>query len=290
MRLARRELLRGGAAAAFAGMGTAVAARGRRAPLGLADITVQKALAHDYAACLRQVPGMGYSHFGFRLAGYAPSASEPSPSDKARMVRDAGLEVGVVRFGVRDVDYAKQIAEAAKVGAKIVAMTAAPPFISGRQLGVTSRAEFDGWLPELARLGKQCREAGLTVAYHNHWWDLMPLGDETPLDIMARAIPPEDLSFEVDLAWCWYAGVAPLELIGRLGSRVASMHFKDIDRTRGKGITDHATVIGSGEMGYAALLPRIRELTSAIGYIEVDSPEDGLKAAAEGAHFFREHG
>jgi sugar phosphate isomerase/epimerase len=284
----RRDLLRGGAALALARSAPAAPAR-TKAPLGLADITVMKALTRDYAGTLKQAAAMGYTHFGFRLAAYGPGASEPAPRDKALMARDAGLEVGVVRFSPVRPDYDEQIAQALAVGATIVAMTAAPPFIMGR-LGVATRAAFEGWLPELAALGAKCRAAGLTLAYHNHWWDLMPLeGGEAPLDSIARRISPSDVAFEVDLAWCWYAGVAPLDLLVRLGPRVASMHFKDIDRSRGKGTTDHAVVIGSGEMGYAALLPRIRRLTSAIGYIEVDAPADGLAAAAEGARFFREH-
>jgi sugar phosphate isomerase/epimerase len=106
---------------------------------------------------------------------------------------------------------------------------------------------------------------------------------------MARAVSPEDVAFEIDLGWVWYGGVAPLDLLRRLGPRVASLHLKDIDRARGKSTTDHAVVIGSGEMDYAALLPRIRRLTAAIGYIEVDSPDDGLAAAATGARYFRTH-
>ena len=141
-----------------------------------------------------------------------------------------------------------------------------------------------------AALGAKCRAAGLIFAYHNHWWDVMPLeGGETPLDIILRSTPPGDVAIELDLAWAWYGGVAPLDLLARLGPRVASMHFKDIDRQRGKSTTDHAVVIGAGELGYAALLPRVRRLTSATGYIEVDSPPDGLAAAAAGARFFREH-
>jgi sugar phosphate isomerase/epimerase len=205
------------------------------------------------------------------------------------MVRDAGLAVGVVRFPPIRPDHNRLIAQAVEIGAKVVAITAAPPFIS-RQLGVATRADFDAWLPELAALGAKCRAAGLTLAYHNHWWDLMPLeGSETPLDSILRTVPPGDVAIEVDLAWCWYAGVAPLDLLAKLGLRVSSMHFKDIDRSRGKGTTDHAVVIGSGEMGWAALLPRIRRLTSAVGYVEVDAPADGLAAAAEGARFFRAH-
>lgn len=286
--IARRELLRGGAALAFAG--SACPAMALMKPrLGLADITVTKELARDYAGTLKAVAAMGYTHFGFRLAAYGPSRSEPSPAEKAAMAREAGLEVGVVRFPPVRPDYDRQIAQAAEVGASIAAMSAVPPFITGR-LGVTTRAAFDAWLPELAALGARCRAAGLTLAYHNHWWDLMPLeGGDTPLDLILKAISPRDVAIELDLAWCWYAGVAPLDLLARLGSRVASMHLKDVDRNRGKGITDHAVVIGAGEMGYAALLPRLRELTSAIGYVEVDSPDDGLAAAEAGARFFREH-
>jgi sugar phosphate isomerase/epimerase len=286
--LPRRDLLRAGLALTLAGSASPVLARGK-SPLGLADITVMKELSRDYAGTLKQAAAMGYTQFGFRLAGYGPSASEPPPTDKAKMVRDAGLTVGVVRFPPIRPDYDRLIAQAVGIGAKVVAMTAAPPFIA-RQLGVATRAAFDAWLPDLAALGAKCRTAGLTLAYHNHWWDLMPLeGGETPLDSILRTIPPGDVEIEVDLAWCWYAGVAPLELLAKLGPRVSSMHFKDIHRQRGKGTTDHAVVVGSGEMGWAALLPRIRRLTSAVGYIEVDAPADGLAAAGEGARFFREH-
>ncbi len=289
MTLGRRDLLRGGAAVALLGAAPAAKARGR-AQFGLADITVIKELARDYAGTLRQAAAMGYSHFGFRLAAYGPSATEPVPADKAKMVRDAGMEVGVVRFSPIRADYDRQIAQAAETGAKVVAMSAAPPFIS-RQLGVATRASFDAWLPQLATLGAKCRSAGLRFAYHTHWWDFLPIegGGAAPLDIILQAIPPVDVAIELDLAWCWYAGVAPLDTLARLGPRVASMHFKDVDRHRGETITDHAVVIGNGEMGYAALLPRILELTSAVGYVEVDSPPDGLVAADTGARFFREY-
>jgi sugar phosphate isomerase/epimerase len=261
----------------------------RNTPLGLADITVANQLTRDYAGTLRQAAAMGYTHFGFRLSAYAPNAAELAPREKARLVREAGLKVGVVRFAPMGADYPRQIAAAVEIGARTVAITVAPVFVSGGKLGFATRAAFDAWLPELAKLGALCREAGLVLAFHNHPWDLQPLDGEAPLDIMARAIPPGDLSFEIDLAWCWFAGVSPLDLLARLGPRVASMHFKDIDRSRGKSMTDHAVVISRGEMGYASLLPRIRELTSAIGFVEVDSPDDGLAAAAEGARFFRDH-
>lgn len=291
MKLHRRDLLsRGGAFAAgiasSGGTGAWAAKVRGWSRFGLADITVRKELMRDYAGTLKQVGAMGYTHFGFRLA--APG-SEPKPLDKARMIRDAGMEPGVARLTPIGGNYDREIAQAVEAGARIVALTAAPPFISSRSIGYATRAAFDAWLPELAALAAKCRAAGLIFTFHNHWWDMLPLDGEAPLDIIARTVSPRDLSFEIDLGWTWYGGVAPLDLLARLGPRVSSMHLKDIDRSRGKTSNDLAVVVGAGEMGYAALLPRIPKLTSAVGYVEVDAPADGLKAAAEAIAFIRAH-
>lgn len=219
------------------------------------------------------------------------------------MVRDAGLKIGIARFGNFPQSHGQDIEDAAAIGAGSIALSAASVFTSGALLGMTTRAQFDIWLPYLVNLASRWRKAGLTLCYHNHWWDLLPLdGGETPLDIIARTLSPSNLSFEIDLAWCWYAGAAPLDLIARLGPRVRAMHLKDVDRSlavplrRGADRAEQslftgrqAVVIGQGEMGYAALLPRLSALTSALGYIEVDRPGDGLAAAAEAANFYASH-
>jgi len=287
-RFDRRALLAGSLAALGGCAGPRMASRGPRR-IGLADITVMPELLRDYPGTLRRVAEMGYTTMGMRLVGYrgVPDPGERAAADKARMIRDAGLELGVVRLGVRNVDYDAQLDSAAAIGARIVAMTTAPPFISGLRVGETTRAAFDAWLPQLATLGEKAKARGLTLAYHNHWYDLTPLDGDRPLDLIARQVPPELLSFEIDLAWTWYAGVPPLALLRQLESRVASMHWKDIDRTRGKEITDHAVAPGAGEMNYAALVPRVRAVTSALGYVEVDHPDDGLAAAAQAARLIQ---
>lgn len=284
--VARRSLLLGGGASLL--LAGRTQAKRPVAPLGLADTTVRKELARDYAGTLRAVAAMGYGVFGFRLASYvANDPSEPPPQDKARMVRDAGMTVGVVRLGVRGADYDRQLDQAAATGARIVALTTAPIFIASRTLGQTSRAALDAYIPQLAALAETARGRGLTLAYHNHWYDLIPLDGDRPLDLMARHIAPALLSFEIDLAWAWYAGVAPLDLLAVLGPRVVSMHLKDIDRARGKAVTDHTVAPGQGEMDYAVLMPRVAHLTRAVGYVEVDAPDDGLAAARAAMAFLR---
>lgn len=290
MKLTRRTTLLG--AVAFTG-GARSEARspgnsGKR-PLGLADITVRKELASHYAGTLERVAAMGYTHFGFRLANPAQNSNEPSAAAKVRMIGDVGLKIGPARFNPIDSNFDRQIDQAAQIGVKIIVMTAATPFLASGRIGWTTREAFDAWLPQLAAIAAKCRAAGLEFAYHNHAWDMVKLDGESPLDIIARSVSPRDLSFEIDLAWTWYGGVAPLDLLRRLGSRVSSLHLKDVDRSRGTSPNELSVVVGQGEMHYEALLPRIYELTPAIGYVEVDAPRDGLMAAREAAMFLRKH-
>lgn len=283
---ARRQVLATLAAlplAACAGTGMAPA---RRRPLGLADLTVMKALRADYAGTLKQVAAFGYTHFGFRLAGYGTGDGELPPAEKARLVRDAGLEVGVVRYGYGK-SFAQQVEEAASINASLIALSAAPVFFKGRALGETTRAAFDAWLPELGEMARTARSAGLTLLYHNHWWDHVPLDGETPLDLIARRYSADELGFEIDLAWTWLGGVDPLGLVRSLGSRVRSMHFKDVDPGRGADRMKQLVAPGSGKLDYQALVTRLDTITDAVGYVEVDGPEDGMADAEQAARLIR---
>lgn len=285
LRLGRRALLTGGAACAASGLVPAASAK--RAPrFGLADITIIRELQRDYAGTVRQVAAMGYSIMGFRLSSYGGGVERP-PAEKAKIIRDAGMEIGPVRLGVTNTTFDADLDAAAAIGAKVVVLSTAPPFFAGPKRFETTRDKFDAWLPQLGAICEASRQRGLKFAYHNHWYDLQPLGGERPIDIMARTFSPELLSFEIDLAWAWYAGVAPLDLLRQLGPRVVSMHWKDIDRTHGGTSTDHAVIPGTGQMDYAALLPHVVRLTRAPGLVEVDNPSDPLAAARQGAEFIK---
>ena len=262
---------------------TAMPSAGYRRPLGLADLTVMKHLKQGYGATLRQVAAMGYTHFGFRLAGYSPAdTSELPPQEKARLVREAGLEIGVVRYGYGR-GFREQAEQAAGIGASIIAYSAAPVFFRSGKLGETTRTAFDAWLPELGSMADTARELGLTLVYHNHWWDHVSLGGETPLAIIARTYSPREVSFEIDLAWAWLGGVDPLTLVSSLGARVKSMHFKDVDPARGDDRKKQLVEPGAGRLNYVALLPKLDAATDAIGYVEVDEPVDGMAAAGAAA-------
>lgn len=115
----------------------------------------------------------------------------------------------------------------------------------------------------------------------------MPLEGLTPLDLIARRFSPEEVGFEIDLAWARLAGVDPLAIVRELEPRVLSLHFKDVDPARGRDQHSQLVAPGEGDVGFADLVHALDRLTDAIGYVEIDDPEDGLQAARVGARTIR---
>jgi sugar phosphate isomerase/epimerase len=96
----------------------------------------------------------------------------------------------------------------------------------------------DQTLDRLTLAATSVAESGLELGYHNHdaevsqgFLDRLPLG----------------VFLELDAGWAWYAGVDPVDLLGR-GPLV---HVKDL-RSR----TEHAfCAVGDGGVGYERVAP-----------------------------------
>jgi sugar phosphate isomerase/epimerase len=68
---------------------------------------------------------------------------------------------------------------------------------------------------------------GVTVGYHNHWWELVSLiGDRYAFEVFADQLDPE-LVLEVDTYWATAGGADTPDLLRRLGGRVRAIHVKD---------------------------------------------------------------
>src|SRR5699024_7089681 len=79
----------------------------------------------------------------------------------------------------------------------------------------------------LAELAGPAADHGLTLGYHNHWWELGQQVDGRPaLEVFADALD-ERVVLEVDTYWAAVGGVPAPELLARLGERVQFLHVKD---------------------------------------------------------------
>ena len=74
---------------------------------------------------------------------------------------------------------------------------------------------------------KIAAEHGVTVGYHNHWWELQSrIGGRSALEVFADQLDPS-VVLEVDTYWATAGGEDAPALLGRLGERVHAIHVKD---------------------------------------------------------------
>jgi sugar phosphate isomerase/epimerase len=68
---------------------------------------------------------------------------------------------------------------------------------------------------------------GLTLGYHNHFWELTAMPDGRPALVHLFEHLAPDVIAEVDIYWAQVGGSDPKALVTELGSRVGLLHVKD---------------------------------------------------------------
>jgi inosose dehydratase len=101
-------------------------------------------------------------------------------------------------------------------------------------------------LDQLEEMGRRCADAGMTLCYHNHYWEALDGG--RALGMIAEGTDPDYLSFCPDIAWIRKATEDVIGVLRIIEARIPICHFKDYlsddlevndDETEfGKGILD----------------------------------------------------
>lgn len=134
----------------------------------------------------------------------------------------------------------------------------------------TTAAGWQSLGERLNAIEGKLRALGLRFAWHNHDFELFPVEGTTGMDILLASAPGMD--WEADLGWVIRAGQSALVWLDRHGSRITSVHLKDISggsdeggwADLGHGLTDWVPI-------FAALrkLPRL-----SVHVAEHDMPAD----------------
>ncbi|MCD7807621.1 MAG: sugar phosphate isomerase/epimerase [Lachnospiraceae bacterium] len=85
----------------------------------------------------------------------------------------------------------------------------------------------------LNQLGRKAKDAGLRYAYHNHDNDFDIYDGKTVIDIFIENTDPGLVTFELDAAWAWRAGVNAAEFIRAHAGRFELIHVKETSRVLG---------------------------------------------------------
>ena len=173
-------------------------------------------------------------------------------------------------------DHFDETVTAAKtVGLSLLAMPALP--------ADQREPDAEGWRAvgaELGGMAARMADAGLTLAYHNHDWEMRPLaGGALPLTVLLDAGAEGGLRWQADLAWVIRGDQDPSALLDRFGDRLVSVHVKDIAPAGEAEDEDGWADVGHGTVDWAALWRQCGGTAARLMVAEHDNPSDGARFA-----------
>jgi len=225
--------------------------------IGLQLYTVRDELQKDFDGTLAKIAAIGYRNMEF--AGYY----NRTPEQVRATLDKLGLVSTSSHIGAQlmQQDAAAQIRAAKIIGQDYITL---PSYSFGRD-GVSgwkkAAAQFNEW-------GAMCRDAGLRLAYHNHNFEFAPLEGTTGYAILAEALDPKLVDFELDLYWASFADQKPLELFARYPGRFAMWHVKDLLLTNG---TKGMAPVGGGTIDFKSFFAHRKESGMKHFFVEHDS-------------------
>lgn len=134
--------------------------------------------------------------------------------------------------------------------------------------------EWTSFGKDLSKHVKKFEDAGLTLGYHNHSYEFIPLASgKLPIECMMEH--DENLKFEIDLGWTVAGGADPKVWIERYSEKIVACHLKDFfDKEKDMLDHDNQSAVGDGFIDWKELLDSIRETKCELFILEHDDPKD----------------
>ncbi|MBE6689072.1 MAG: sugar phosphate isomerase/epimerase [Ruminococcaceae bacterium] len=183
--------------------------------IGLQLYSVRDKMEKDVDATLKAVKEMGYDYVEF--AGYFDkTAQELADILKKYDLKCISVHQALdfyIEKGTAGIEYVKAL------GAEYSAI----PWYDAAKY----QEDFNGTMELFTKLGKQLKDGGLKMLYHNHDFEFKNIGDELIINKMYSTVPSEYLNPEFDTCWIKYAGYEPVEYLDTYKGRINVVHIKD---------------------------------------------------------------
>jgi sugar phosphate isomerase/epimerase len=136
---------------------------------------------------------------------------------------------------------------------------------------------------DFTRYGTALKAAGLRFAYHNHSGDFLEAASpafpgETFYDVLVGTTEPDVVSFQLDVFWVAWAGASATDVIAKHGSRICSLHLKDLARDVKPDLTNPASArplmvrLATGQVDIPAVIATAKAKGVTHFIIEDESP------------------
>ena len=214
--------------------------------------TLRNAIQEDLPGTIRKVAEIGFTQV-------EPYNFVATAQELGEALRDNGLTAPSGHAPLLSQDQDQIFTAARELGIT----TVIDPFIPADRW--QSAEDVQATAAQLNAAAKKGAEYGIRVGYHNHQWELESrIKGRTALEYFADLLDPE-LVLEVDTYWVAVGGQDPVDILGKLGTRVKFIHIKDGPLT-----TDTKAQLPAGQ-GKVAVLDVIAAATSLeVGVVEFD--------------------
>ena len=252
--------------------------------LGVQLYTVRDQMKADFEGTLAKVAAIGYKEVEF--AGYF----DHSPKDVRAILDRLGLVSPAphVAYDTLGDKWPAQIESAKIIGQSYIVC----PWIPEE-----TRKQPDVWkkaAETFNRAGEASKKAGIQFAYHNHWFEFLPVDGKLPYDLLLESCDPDLVKMELDLCWITVAGGDPLKYFNRYPGHFPLVHVKDMKRLPkvseaggqdyGDSLKADMTEVGSGIIDWKRIFAQSEKAGIKHYIVEHDKPAapfDSIKTSYE---------
>ena len=245
--------------------------------VGVQLYTVRDLMKADFEGTVAKVAAIGYKEVEF--AGYFGHTPE-----QVRAVLDKNHLTSPschVEYAVLGPDKWPDQIESAK--------TIGQDYIVNPWIPEELRKTDDDWkraAETFNRAGEASKKAGIQFAYHNHWFEFLPVNGKLPYDTLLELCDANLVKMELDLCWITVAGADPLKYFDRYPGRFPLVHVKDVKKlpkvtTGGPqnfGDTVDLTEVGSGIIDWKRIFAQSDKAGIKHYFVEHDHPAKPLES------------
>ncbi len=188
--------------------------------VGVQLYTVRDLMKDDFEGTIAKVAKIGYKEVEF--AGYFGRTGQ-----QVRAVLEKnGLTAPSthVQYDELDEKFPSVIETSKTIGMKYIVCPWIPEDL---------RKSPDIWKQaseKFNKCGEQSKKAGIQFAYHNHWFEFLPVNGKLPYDQLLKDCDANLVKMELDLCWITVAGSDPIKYFKEYPGRFPLVHVKDMKK------------------------------------------------------------
>lgn len=236
----------------------------------------------DIEKTLYRLKEIGYN--AIQVSGFGPHRVEWL----ADRITELGIEVVTPH-----VDFERVVNDTDNLIAEMKLLRSPAVGIGGLPLKKYDREPVLELFEQLAPAIDKIHDAGLGFAFHNHWKEFLPNGEDgkNTFDLYCERFPADRAGIIMDFYWTVYACQDPIKTIEKYRDRLGLTHFKDMTiNENGERIY---TEVYNGFIDYTAIYRKLTEVGGNWVAVEEDLiPNNGdpFEALAKSLNNIKAHG